>query len=64
MFTAYRKFKTCHNLIGKDLVDIDKFKLVQLQLSVQRDGYNCGVFCLKVCMHVAHTINFIHYILI
>ena len=55
MFIAYRKFfDTRHSLIGRDHVDIDKFKLVQLQRRVQRDGYNCGVLCLKVCMHVTN----------
>ena len=36
-------------------VDIYKFKLMQLQRRVQRDGHNCGVLCLKVCMHVAKS---------
>ena len=60
MFIAYRKFfDTRHSLIGRDHVDIDKFKLVQLQRRVQRDGYNCGVLCLKVCMHVTN-LYFMH----
>ena len=65
MFIACRKFfETRHSLIGRDDVDIDKFKLVQVQRRVQRDGHNCSVLCLKVCMHVAYnylyTINFMH----
>ena len=64
-FIACRKFfETRHDLIGRDHVDINKFKLVQLQCRVQRDCHNCGVLCLKICMHVAYnylyTINFMH----
>ena len=60
MCYIYRKFfDTRHSLIGRDHVYIDKFKLVQLQQRVQRDGYNCGVLCLKVCMHVTN-LYFMH----
>ena len=40
MFIAYRKFfDTRHSLIGRDHVDIDKFKLVQLQRRVHAERW-------------------------
>ena len=60
LFVIYRKFfHTRHSIIGRDPIDIDKFKLVQLQRRVQRDSYNCGVLCLKVCMY-AYWYIYIH----
>lgn len=35
-------------ILGKDNVNLDHYKVVQLSNRVQRDGSSCGIYCLKV----------------
>ena len=52
MFKLRDFFKTRHDHLGEDLVDISDYKLTQLQKPVQYDSTNCGIFCLKVHSYV------------
>ncbi|XP_065903083.1 uncharacterized protein [Dysidea avara] len=48
-FGALKKyFKTRNNFLGTDKINIEKFRLVQLEKRVQYDGCSCGVYCLKM----------------
>ena len=44
-----------------DPIDITQFKIVQFSQTVQTDGYNCGVICLKV-IRIHNTPNIMLYI--
>ena len=47
----YRKyFKMRYQSLGRDKVDMQGFKFVQLCNRIQTDGCSCGVYCLKVCV--------------
>ena len=47
----YRKyFKMRFESLGKDKVNIEGCKFVQLNRRVQTDGCSCGIYCLKVCI--------------
>ena len=48
-------FKTHLDHLGEDLVDINDYKLTQLQKPVQYDSTNCGIFCLKVYIVICHN---------
>ena len=43
-------FKMRYEHLGKDLIVINNYTLIQLKNAVQHDGTNCGIFCLNVCM--------------
>ena len=45
--TGNKKF-TIGGLIGRDNINLDGYKVVQLKSCIQFDGANCGVICLKV----------------
>ena len=36
-----------HLQLGRDEINLDKFRVVELSQRIQNDGTNCGVYCLK-----------------
>ena len=38
-----------NEVLKDDVIVLDKFTVVQVKAQLQNDGYNCGIFCLKVC---------------
>ena len=59
----YRKyFKMRNEVLNDDVIVLDKFTVVQVKTQLQNDGYNCGVFCLKVCSYrICITTIYVNY---
>ena len=35
-------------MLGRDMICLDDFQVVQLTQGIQKDGSSCGILCLKV----------------
>lgn len=53
MYLISKFFKTRFRIMGNDEIVLEKFSVIQLQNRIQRDGCNCGIFCLKVWSNFA-----------